>query len=152
MIGDPSRSVSTRKKLETDAMWFYFDAFLTLVEPKNFKQAMTEPSWIDAMQEEIHEFERLKVWELVPCPDNVFLNKLKCIYKVKTDESGGVLKNKARLVAQGFRQEEGIDFEESFATVARIEAIRIFVAYAAYKNMIIYQMDVKMAFLNGQIS
>ncbi|GJT80358.1 retrovirus-related pol polyprotein from transposon TNT 1-94 [Tanacetum coccineum] len=151
VIGDPSRSVSTRKQLETDAMWCYFDAFLTSVEPKNFKQAMTEPSWIDAMQEEIHEFERLEVWELVPCPDNVFLIKLKWIYKVKTDESGGVLKNKARLVAQGFRQEEGIDFEESFAPVARIEAIRIFVANAAHKNMTIYQMDVKTAFLNGEL-
>ncbi|GKB96862.1 retrovirus-related pol polyprotein from transposon TNT 1-94 [Tanacetum coccineum] len=77
---------------------------------------------------------------------NVFLIKLKWIYKVKTDESGGVLKNKAQLVAQGFRQEEGINFEESFAPVARIEAIRIFVAYVAHKNMIIYQMDVKMVF------
>ncbi|GKB97497.1 retrovirus-related pol polyprotein from transposon TNT 1-94 [Tanacetum coccineum] len=151
VIGDPSRSVSTRKQLETDAMWCYFDAFLTSVEPKNFKQAMTEPSWIDAMQEEIHEFERLEVWELVSCPDKVFLIKLKWIYKVKTDESGGVLKNKARLVAQGFRQEEGIDFEESFAPVARIEAIRIFVANAAHKNMTIYQMDVKTAFLNGEL-
>ncbi|GJU99685.1 putative ribonuclease H-like domain-containing protein [Tanacetum coccineum] len=129
VIGDPSRSVSTRKQLETDAMWCYFDAFLTSVEPKNFKQAMIEPSWINAMQEEIHEFERLEVWELVPCPD----------------------KNKARLVAQGFRQEEGIDFEESFAPVSRIEAIRIFVANAAYKNMIIYQMNVKTAFLNGEL-
>ncbi|GJT47961.1 hypothetical protein Tco_0974118 [Tanacetum coccineum] len=98
VIGDPSRSVSMRKQLETDVMWCYFDAFLTSVEPKNFKQAMTEPSWIDAMQEEIHEFERLEVWELVSCPDNVFLIKLKWIYKVKTDEFGGVLKNKARLV------------------------------------------------------
>ncbi|GJV28242.1 retrovirus-related pol polyprotein from transposon TNT 1-94 [Tanacetum coccineum] len=97
------------------------------LEPKNFKQAMTGPSWIDAMQEEIHEFERLQ-----------------------TDEFGGVLKNKSRLVAQGFRQEEGIDFEESFAPVARIEAIRIFVANAAHKNMTIYQMDVKTAFLNGE--
>ncbi|GKC76646.1 retrovirus-related pol polyprotein from transposon TNT 1-94, partial [Tanacetum coccineum] len=146
VIGDPSRSVSTRNQLETDAMWCYFDAFLTLVEPKNFKQAMTEPSWIDAMQEEIHEFERLEVWELVPCPDNVFLIKLKWIYKVKTDESGEVIKNKARLVAQGFKQKEGIDFEKSFAQVARKEAIRIFIAYVAHKNMIIYQMDVKMAF------
>ncbi|GJW93644.1 integrase, catalytic region, zinc finger, CCHC-type containing protein [Tanacetum coccineum] len=103
VIGDPSRSVSTRKQLKTDAMWCYFDAFLTSVEPKNFKQAMTEPSWIDAMQEEIHEFERLEVWELVSCPDKVFLIKLKWIYKVKTDEFGGVLKNKARLIAQGFR-------------------------------------------------
>ncbi|GJX35039.1 retrovirus-related pol polyprotein from transposon TNT 1-94 [Tanacetum coccineum] len=105
---------------------------------------------IDAMQEEIHEFERLDVWELVSCPDNVFLIKLKWIYKIKTNESGGGTKE-ARLVAQGFRQEKGIDFEESFAPVARIEAIRIFVANAAHKNMTIYQMDVKMAFLNGEL-
>ncbi|GJU91335.1 retrovirus-related pol polyprotein from transposon TNT 1-94 [Tanacetum coccineum] len=130
VIGDPSRSVSMRKQLQIDAMWCYFDAFLTSIEPKNFKQAMTEPSWINAMQEEIHEFERLEV---------------------KMDEFGRVLKNKARLVAQGFRQEEGIDFEESFAPVARIEAIRIFIANAAPKNMTIYQMDVKMVFLNGEL-
>ncbi|GJS80469.1 retrovirus-related pol polyprotein from transposon TNT 1-94 [Tanacetum coccineum] len=85
------------------------------LEPNNFKQAMTEPSWIYAMQEEIHEFERLQVWKLVSCPDKVMLIKLKWIYKVKTDDFCGVLKNKARLVAQGFRQEEGINFEESFA-------------------------------------
>ncbi|GJW94626.1 retrovirus-related pol polyprotein from transposon TNT 1-94 [Tanacetum coccineum] len=151
IIGNPSRSVSMRKQLQTDAMWCYFDAFLTSVEPKNFKQAMTEPSWIDAMQEEIHEFQRLEVWELVSCPDKVLLIKLKWIYKVKTDEFGGVLKNKARLVAQGFRQEEGINFEESFTPVARIEAIRIFIANAAHKNMTIYQMDVKTAFLNGDL-
>ncbi|GJU17940.1 retrovirus-related pol polyprotein from transposon TNT 1-94 [Tanacetum coccineum] len=120
-------------------------------KPKNFKQAMTEPSWIDAMQEEIHEFQRLEVWELVSCPDKVLLIKLKWIYKVKTDEFGGVLKNKARLVAQGFKKEEGIDFEESFAPVARIEAIRIFVENGAHKNITIYQMDVKMAFLNGEL-
>ncbi|GJU61317.1 retrovirus-related pol polyprotein from transposon TNT 1-94 [Tanacetum coccineum] len=150
VIGDPSRSVSTKKQLETDVMWCYFDAFLTSVEPKNFKQAMTEPSWIDAMQEEIHEFERLEVWKLVSCPDKVFLIKLKWIYKVKIDESGRVLKNKARLVAQGFRQKKGIDFEESFSPVAIIEAIRIFVANDAHKNMTIYQMDVKTAFLNGE--
>ncbi|GKB40496.1 retrovirus-related pol polyprotein from transposon TNT 1-94 [Tanacetum coccineum] len=114
VIGDPSRSVFTRKQLQTDVIWCYFDAFLTSVEPKNFKQAMTEPLWIDAMQEEIHEFERLEVWELVS-------------------------------------QEEGIDFEESFAPVARIEVIRIFVANAAHKNMMIYQMDVKTDFLNGEL-
>ncbi|GKE20716.1 retrovirus-related pol polyprotein from transposon TNT 1-94 [Tanacetum coccineum] len=112
---------------------------------------MTESSWIDAMQEEIHKFQRLEVWELVSCPDKVLLIKLKWIYKVKTDEFGGVLKNKARLVAQGFMQEEGINFKESFAPVARIEAIRIFIANVAYKNMTIYQMDVKTAFLNGEL-
>ncbi|GJT88519.1 retrovirus-related pol polyprotein from transposon TNT 1-94 [Tanacetum coccineum] len=123
VIGDTSRSVSIRKQLKTDAMWCYFDAFLTSIEPKNFQEAMLESSWIEAMQEEIHEFERLQVWELVPCPDLVMLIKLKWIYKVKKDELGGVLKNKARLVAKGYRQEEGINFEESFALVARLEAI-----------------------------
>ncbi|GJV84355.1 copia protein [Tanacetum coccineum] len=77
--------------------------------------------------------------------------RLLWIYKVKLDEYGDVLKNKARLVAKGYRQEEGIDFEESFAPVARIEAIRIFIANASTKNMIIYQMDVKTAFLNGEL-
>nr|GEV43659.1 hypothetical protein [Tanacetum cinerariifolium] len=101
VINDRSRSVSTRKQLQTDAMWCYFDGFLTSIVPKNFKQEMTEPSWIEAMQEEIHEFERLQVWKLVPCPNKVFLIKLKWIYKVKTDEFSGVLKNKTRLVAQG---------------------------------------------------
>ncbi|GJU23308.1 retrovirus-related pol polyprotein from transposon TNT 1-94 [Tanacetum coccineum] len=155
VIGDPSRSVSTRNKLQTDAMWCYL-RLTTLkptasVEPKNYKEAMLEPSSIDAMQEKIHEFERLQVCELVPCPNIVMLIKLKWIFKVKKDECGGVLKNKARLVAKGYRQEEGIDFEESFAPVARIEAIRIFIANAATKNMTIYQMDVKTAFLNGEL-
>nr|GEZ50842.1 uncharacterized mitochondrial protein AtMg00810-like [Tanacetum cinerariifolium] len=83
VIEDPSRSVSTRKQLQSDAMWRYFDAFLTFVEQNNFKQAMTKPSWIDAVQEEIHEFERLQVWELVSCPDKVMLIKQKWIYKAK---------------------------------------------------------------------
>nr|GEV37300.1 retrovirus-related Pol polyprotein from transposon TNT 1-94 [Tanacetum cinerariifolium] len=123
VIRDPYCSVSMRKQLQTDAMWCYFDSFPTSVKPKNFKQAMTEPSWIDAMQEEIHEFERIQVWELVSCPKKVTLIKIKWIYKVKTDKFGRVLKNKARLVAHRFRQEEGIDFKESFTPVARIEAI-----------------------------
>ncbi|GJX52439.1 retrovirus-related pol polyprotein from transposon TNT 1-94 [Tanacetum coccineum] len=89
--------------------------------------------------------------ELVPRPVYVMVIALKWIYKVKLDEYGDVLKNKARLVAKGYRQEEGIDFEESFAPVARIEAIRIFIANAASKNMVIYQMDVKTAFLNGDL-
>ncbi|GJU78562.1 hypothetical protein Tco_1275632 [Tanacetum coccineum] len=108
VIGDPSRPVSIRKQLKTDAMWCYFDAFLTSVELKIFKEAMLESSWIEAMQEEIHEFERLQVWELVPCPDFVMLIKLKWIYKFKKDKRGGILKNKARLVAKGYCQEGGL--------------------------------------------
>nr|GEZ65951.1 retrovirus-related Pol polyprotein from transposon TNT 1-94 [Tanacetum cinerariifolium] len=87
--------------------------------------------------------------ELIPRPYCVMVITLKWIYKVKLDELGGILKNKARLVARGYHQEEGIDFEESFAPVARLEAIRIFIAFAAHMNMVVYQMDVKTAFLNG---
>ncbi|GJR22242.1 retrovirus-related pol polyprotein from transposon TNT 1-94 [Tanacetum coccineum] len=89
----------------------------------NYKDALTQACWIEAMQEELNEFERLEVWELVPRPDKVMVITLKWIYKVKLDELGGILKNKARLVARGYRQEEGIDFEESFAPVARLDAI-----------------------------
>nr|GFC34659.1 integrase, catalytic region, zinc finger, CCHC-type, peptidase aspartic, catalytic [Tanacetum cinerariifolium] len=98
-----------------------------------YKEALNQACWIEAIQEELHEFERLEVWELVPRPDKVMVITLKWIYKVKLDELGGILKNKARLVARGYRQEEGIDFEESFAPVARLEAIRIFLAYAAQR-------------------
>ncbi|GJS75628.1 integrase, catalytic region, zinc finger, CCHC-type containing protein [Tanacetum coccineum] len=152
IIGDKDRPVSTRKQLETDAMWCFFNEFLTHVEPKNFKQALEHSCWIEAMQEEIHEFERLDVWILVPCPDNILIIPLKWIFKIKLDEYGDVLKNKARLVAKGYRQEAGIDFEESFAPVARLEAIRLFIAHAASMNMVIFQMDVKTAFLNGELN
>ncbi|GJQ92129.1 retrovirus-related pol polyprotein from transposon TNT 1-94 [Tanacetum coccineum] len=151
IVGNPSRPVSTRKQLASDALWCCFHTELSKVEPKNFKMAVIEDCWFQAMQDEIHEFDRLEVWELVPRPVYVMVIALKWIYKVKLDEYGDVLKNKARLVAKGYRQEEGIDFEESFAPVARIEAIRIFIANAATKNMIIYQMDVKTAFLNGDL-
>ncbi|GJT15383.1 retrovirus-related pol polyprotein from transposon TNT 1-94 [Tanacetum coccineum] len=126
IIGNPSKPDSTRRQLATDAMWCYFHAFLTKVEPKIYKESMNESSWIKAMREETHEFERLKVWELVPKPSNVMLINYKWIFK-----------------------EDGIDFEESFAHVARIEAIRIFLAYATHKNMTVYQMNVKTTFLNG---
>ncbi|GJR63304.1 retrovirus-related pol polyprotein from transposon TNT 1-94 [Tanacetum coccineum] len=149
IIGELERLVSTRLQLHEQALFCYYDAFLTSVEPKNYKDALTQACWIEAMQEELNEFERLEVWELVPRPDKVMVITLKWIYKVKLDELGGILKNKARLVARGYRQEEGIDFEESFAPVARLDAIRIFLAYAAHMNMIVYQMDVKTAFLNG---
>ncbi|GJU35703.1 putative ribonuclease H-like domain-containing protein [Tanacetum coccineum] len=151
IIGALDRPVSTRLQLHEQALFCYYDAFLTSVEPKNYKEALTQACWIEAMQEELHEFERLEVWELVPPPDKAFVISLKWIYKVKLDELGGILKNKARLVARGYRQEEGIDFEESFAPVARLEAIRIFLAFAAHMNMVIYQMDVKTAFLNGNL-
>nr|GEX61263.1 hypothetical protein [Tanacetum cinerariifolium] len=151
IIGQLSRPVSTRLQLHEQALFYYYDAFLTSVEPKTYKDALTQSYWIEAMQEELNVFERLEVWELVPRPDKVMMITLKWIYKVKLNELGGILKNKARLVTRGYRQEEGIDFEESFAPVARLEAIRIFLAYAAHKNMVVYQMDVKTVFLNGNL-
>ncbi|GJR47299.1 retrovirus-related pol polyprotein from transposon TNT 1-94 [Tanacetum coccineum] len=131
IIGELKRLVSTRLQLHEQALFCYYDAFLTSVEPKTYKDALTQSCWIEAMQEELNKFECLKVWELVPRQDKVMVITLKWIYKVKLDELGGILKNKARLVARGYRQEEGIDFEESFAPVARLDAIRIFLAFAA---------------------
>ncbi|GKB56980.1 retrovirus-related pol polyprotein from transposon TNT 1-94, partial [Tanacetum coccineum] len=151
IIGELARPVSIRLQVHEQALFCYYDAFLTAVEPKMYKDALTQSCWIEAMQEELNEFERLEVWELVPRPDKVMVITLKWIYKVKLDELGGILKNKARLVARGYHQEEGIDFEEPFAPVARLEAIRIFLAFAAHMNMVVYQMDVKTAFLNGNL-
>ncbi|GJR78811.1 retrovirus-related pol polyprotein from transposon TNT 1-94 [Tanacetum coccineum] len=126
-IGNPSRPVSIRKQLATDALWCFYNS------------------------DEIYEFDRLDVWELVPPPDCAKIIALKWIYKVKLDEYGDVLKNKARVVAKGFCQEEGLDFEESIAPVAKLEAIIIFLANAASKNMMVYQLDVETAFLNGKL-
>nr|GEV83748.1 hypothetical protein [Tanacetum cinerariifolium] len=151
IIGNPSRLVSTHKQLAIDALWCLYNSVLLKVKPKNFKSAVTEDCWFKDMQEEIHEFDRLQVWELIPPSDCAIIISFKWIYKVKLDECSNVLKNKTWLVAKGYRQEEGIDFEESFAPVARIEAIRIFIAYAASKNLTVYQMDVKTAFLNGEL-
>nr|GEZ10181.1 putative ribonuclease H-like domain-containing protein [Tanacetum cinerariifolium] len=132
IIDQLSRPVSTRLQLHEQALFCYYDVFLTFVEPKTYKKALTQSCWIEVMQEELNEFKRLEVWELVPRQDQVMVITLKWIYKVKLDELGGILKNKARLVARAYHQEEGIDFKESFAPVARLEAIRIFLAYAAH--------------------
>nr|GEZ34687.1 hypothetical protein [Tanacetum cinerariifolium] len=112
IIGQLNRLVSTQLQLHEQALFCYYDAFLTLVEPKTYKEALTQSCWIEAMQEELNKFERLEVWKLVPRTDKVMVITLKWIYKVKLDELGGILKNKARLVAHGYHQEEGIDFEE----------------------------------------
>nr|GEY80580.1 retrovirus-related Pol polyprotein from transposon TNT 1-94 [Tanacetum cinerariifolium] len=121
-----SSSTTTRLQLHEQALFCYYDAFLSSVEPKTYKDALTQSCWIKVMQEELNEFEQLEVWELIPRPDKVMVITLKWIFKVKLDELGGILKNKACLVTRGYRQEERIDFEESSAPVARLEAIQIF--------------------------
>ena len=104
------------------------------------------------MQEELNQFEINQVWELVPRPKDKHIIGTKWVFKNKLDENGIVVRNKARLVAQGYNQEEGIDFDETFALVARLEAIRVLLAYACSLNFQLYQMDVKSAFLNGFIN
>ncbi|GKD46456.1 retrovirus-related pol polyprotein from transposon TNT 1-94 [Tanacetum coccineum] len=123
VIGDPSKPVMTRRRHHTDAEVSMYTLTVSTTEPKNIKEAMLDASWIESMQDELNQFKRLDVRNL----------------------------SNYRLVAKGYGQEEGINFEESFAPVARLEVVRIFVAYAAHKNFPIYQMGVKMTFLNGPL-
>ncbi|GJT57455.1 putative ribonuclease H-like domain-containing protein [Tanacetum coccineum] len=120
-------------------------------EPKKVIHALKDPSWIEAMQEELLQFKLQEVWTLVDLPNGKRAIGSKWVFRNKKDERGIVIRNKARLVAQGYTQEEGIDYDEVFAPVARIEAIRLFLAYASFKDFVVYQMDVKSAFLYGKI-
>jgi hypothetical protein len=99
--------------------------FVSTIEPKNVKEALTDECWINAMQEELNEFKRNEVWDLVLRPDEVNIIGTKWVYRNKSDENGVVTRNKARLVAQGYSQIEGVDFDETFAPVARLESIRL---------------------------
>nr|GFA50818.1 hypothetical protein [Tanacetum cinerariifolium] len=124
VIGEPSRPVLTRNQLRFDGDMCMYALTVSTIEPKNDKEAMTELAWIDSMQEELLQFKRLDVWVLVRAPDNISPLTLKWLFKNKHDEEQTVIRNKSRPVVRGYRQEEGIDFEESFASVARMEAIR----------------------------
>nr|GFB50453.1 putative reverse transcriptase, RNA-dependent DNA polymerase [Tanacetum cinerariifolium] len=122
-----------------------------LEEPKRVHQALKDPSWIEAMQEELLQFKMQKVWILVDLPHRKRAIGTKWVFKNKKDERGIMVRNKARLVTQGHTYEEGIDYEKVFAPVARIETIRLFLAYASFMGFMVYQMDVKNAFLYGTI-
>ncbi|GJY30587.1 putative ribonuclease H-like domain-containing protein [Tanacetum coccineum] len=128
-----------------------FTCFLSQEEPKKIFEALKDDSWVEAMQVELLQFRLQQVWILVDLPHGEKVIGTKWVYKNKRDERGVVVKNKARLVGQGHRQEEGIDYDEVFAHVARIEAIRLFLAFASFMGFIVYQMDVKSAFLYGTI-
>ncbi|GJU14642.1 putative ribonuclease H-like domain-containing protein [Tanacetum coccineum] len=135
IIGDLNLSTRTRRMInfsEENAMVI---------------QALTDPSWIEAMQEELLLFKLHKVWTLVDLPKGNRAIGTKWVYRNKKDDKGIVVRNKASLVAQGYTQEEGIDYDEVFAPVTRIEIIRLFLAYASFMGHIVYQMDVKSAFL-----
>nr|GFC69877.1 retrovirus-related Pol polyprotein from transposon TNT 1-94 [Tanacetum cinerariifolium] len=146
IIGDPKLRVRTRGQLANSCL---FSCLLSSIEPANVAEALRDTDWVSAMEEELDQFERLKVWRLVPRLEGKSIIKTKWIFKNKKDESSLVIRNKARLVAVGYSQQEGINYDETFAPVARIEAIRLFLAYAAHKDFTVYQMDVKTMFLNG---
>nr|GFC22116.1 Gag-Pol polyprotein [Tanacetum cinerariifolium] len=125
---NPSRPVQTRRQLTTDLEMCMFALIVSTAEPKNIKEAMANSAWIEVMHKELHQFDRLQVWKLVDKPFGKTVIRLKWLWKNKKDEDQTVIRNKARLVAKGYAQEDGIDFEESFAP-----------------------MDVKTAFLNGPL-
>nr|GFA66117.1 retrovirus-related Pol polyprotein from transposon TNT 1-94 [Tanacetum cinerariifolium] len=149
--GNPSRPVQTRRQLATDPKMCMYALTVSTAESKNIKEAMADSALIEAMQEELHQFNRHQVWELVEKPFGKSIIRLKWLWKNKKDEDQTVIRNKEQLVAKGYAQEKGIDFEESFALVARLESVQIFIAYAAHKSFPIYQMDMKTAFLNGPL-
>nr|GEV11876.1 retrovirus-related Pol polyprotein from transposon TNT 1-94 [Tanacetum cinerariifolium] len=129
-----------------------FFCFISTIEPKNVNEALGDESWIVAMQEELNQFIANGVWELVPQPRNMKITGTKWLFRNKLDENGIVYQNKARLVAQGYNQQEDIDYDETYASVARLEYIRILLAYACALDFKLFQMDVKSAFLNGFIN
>ncbi|GJR52203.1 putative ribonuclease H-like domain-containing protein [Tanacetum coccineum] len=129
-----------------------FACFLSQEEPKKITQALQDESWVEAMQEELLQFKLQNVWVLCDLPDGKRVIGTKWVFRNKRDERGTIIRNKARLVAQGYRQEEGVDYDEVFAPVARIEAIRLFLAFASFMGFSVYQMDVKSAFLYGNIT
>ncbi|GJZ30735.1 retrovirus-related pol polyprotein from transposon TNT 1-94 [Tanacetum coccineum] len=129
-----------------------FFCFISTIEPKNVNEALKDESWVVAMQEELNQFVANDVWDLVPLPMSQSVIGTKWVFRNKLDENGIVSRNKARLVAQGYNQQEGIDYDETYAPVARLESIRILLAIACANDFKLYQMDVKSAFLNGFIN
>ena len=146
-LGSITKGVTTRKRL---ANFCEHHLFVSCIETLKVEDALDDPNWVEAMHEELNNFTRNDVWSLVAIPNgnhNVIGNKW--VFKNKQDEHGQVTRNKARLVAQGFTQIEGLDFGETFAPVACLESIRILLAFAPHHDFKLYQMDVKSAFLNG---
>jgi hypothetical protein len=141
----------TRSSRSAHLSCFSNTLFVALFGPRDVGHALSDLSWVNVMHEELENFERNQVWTLVDPPRDVNVIGTKRVFKNKQGEDGEVVRNKTRLVAQGYSQVEGLDFGETFAPVARLEAIRILLAFAASKGFKLYQMDVKSAFLKGVI-
>src|ERR1044071_175395 len=148
IMGDIASGVLTRNQLSNFCL---FSAFISQLEPKKYQEALKDNNWVQAMQDELLQFNKQQVWEICPLPPNKQPIGTRWVFRNKQDEAGMIIKNKARLVVQGYSQEEGIDYDETFAPVARLEAIRLFLAYAISNKIKVYQMDVKSAFLYEKI-
>ncbi|KAL2318887.1 hypothetical protein Fmac_032763 [Flemingia macrophylla] len=148
ILGDINKGVSTRSSLNlfTDDI-----AFVSQTEPASVDDALLDEFWLNTMHEELNQFKRNEVWELVPYKEDMNIIGTKWVFKNKLDQDGLVVKNKARLVAKGYNQQEGIDFGETYAPIARLEAVRLLLAFACINDFKLFQMDVKSAFLNGYI-
>jgi hypothetical protein len=126
-------------------------SLLSQVEPKCFIEAQNDHHWVNVMEEELNQIEKNKTWELVPRPKDKNVIKTKWVFKNKFNEDGKIVRNKVRLVYKRYAQVEGIDFEETFSPIARLEAIKMFLAFESFNNFKVYQMDVKSTFFNGDI-
>jgi hypothetical protein len=149
IIGNKNSPRKTRSSFRDEESLF---GLVSLIEPKTTDEALSDDAWIVAMEEELNQFQRNDVWDMVPKPKDKNIIGTKWVYRNKLNEQGEVTRNKARLVAQGYSQQEDIDYTETYALVARLEAIRLLLSYAVNNNITLYQMDVKSAFLNGVIS
>ena len=147
ILGNVDEGIQTRSRLRENLNV----AFTSQIEPRKIEDAFLDIEWVNAMHEELAQFERNGVWELVPRPEHQNVIGTKWIFKNKLNEEGKIIRNKARLVAQGYVQEEGIDYEETYAPVARLDAIRLLFSFACANDFRLFQMDVKSAFLNGII-
>jgi hypothetical protein len=151
IIGEKDKGVQTRSKLIKTTEKSHID-FISILEPKNFNEANKDDHWVKAMNDELDQIEKNNTWEMVHRPEGKNIIGSRWIFKNKLNGKGQVVRNKVRLVCKGYAQIEGLDYDETFAPIARLEVIRMFLAYACHKRFKVYQMDVKSTFLNGDLS
>ena len=149
IIGDLDECFCLRRGPSYSVNHVTYHCYLAQFGSKKVEEALQDENWVDSMHQELHQFVRNDVWELVLRPKDTHMIGTKWIFKNKTNEDGEAVRNKSRLVAQGYTQAEGTDFDESFALVARLESIRILLSIACIMNSKLYQTDMKSAFLNG---
>ena len=148
ILGQKEVSVQTRRAIIEASIYL---ALLSSIEHRNISESCKDEWWVKAMNEELEQIEKNNTLELVPRPNDKNVIGTKWIFKNKLNKNGDATRNKARLVCKDYFQQEGIDFEETFALVARLEALRMFLALSSFQKFKVFQMDVKSTFLNGDL-